>query len=117
MEVGHHQGMMENLYINVDNNSWEKVRSFKYLGSLFANQNSIPRGALLSSRLDSNNLKIKIYKIIIRAFPVVLHGYEKLGQLIRFVTSGGFFFLNYKSINVWEYTVKGRTNPVPCIDT
>ena len=58
----------------------KKVETFKYLGSLLTNQNSIPEEikcrlkagnscyysvkTLLSSRLHSKNLKIKIYKTI-----------------------------------------------------
>jgi hypothetical protein len=41
MEVGHHQGMMKNEHITVGSNPSEKVRTFKYLGSLLTNQNSI----------------------------------------------------------------------------
>ena len=41
MEVGRHRGMMANEYIAVDSYLYEKVKTFKYLGSLLANQNSI----------------------------------------------------------------------------
>ena len=67
-----------------------KVKTFKYLGSLLTNQNSIHEEIkfrfkagssyyysvqiTLSSQLLSNNLKIKIHKKII--LPVVLHGSE-----------------------------------------
>ena len=40
MEVGRSRGMMANEHIVVGN-SYEKVKTFKYLGSLLANQNSI----------------------------------------------------------------------------
>jgi hypothetical protein len=66
------------------------VEEFKYLGTTFTNQNSIPEGIksrlrsgnacyhsvlnLLSSRLLSKTLKIKIYKTII--LPLVLYGCE-----------------------------------------
>ena len=39
MEIGRHQGMMANEHIG--SNSYEKVKTFKYLGSLLTNQNSI----------------------------------------------------------------------------
>ena len=68
----------------------KKVKTFKYLGSLLTNQNSIQEEikcrlkvgnscyysvqTLLSSRLLSKNLKIKIYKTII--LPVLLYGCE-----------------------------------------
>ena len=64
------------------------LKTFKYFGSLLTNQNSIQEEikcrlkagnsccysvqTLLSSRLLSKNLKIKIYETII--LPVVLHG-------------------------------------------
>jgi hypothetical protein len=41
MEVGRHRGMMENEHISICSNSYEKVKSSKYLGSLLTNQNSI----------------------------------------------------------------------------
>ena len=74
--------------IMIGDNSYEKVKTFQYLGSLVTNQNSIHDKikcrlkagnscyysvqTLLSSRLLSENFKIKIYKSII--LPVVLNG-------------------------------------------
>ena len=88
MEIGRRRGMMENDHIPLGRNSYEKVKTFKYLGSLMTNQNSIQEKikcrlqagnscyysvqTLLSSRLLSKNLKIKIYKT--RILPVVLYG-------------------------------------------
>ena len=88
MEIGRHRGMIANEHIKIGSNSSEKIKSFKYLGSLLTNQNSIQEEikcklkagnscyysvqTLLSSRLLSKNLKIKIYKTII--LPVVKHG-------------------------------------------
>ena len=70
------------------NSTSERVEEFKYLGTTLTNQNSIveeiksrlrsrnacyhPVHNLLSSRLLSKNLKIKIYRTII--LPVVLYG-------------------------------------------
>ena len=34
MAVGRHRGMIANEHIRVDSNSYEKVKTFKYLGSL-----------------------------------------------------------------------------------
>ena len=72
---------MENENITVVNSWYEKVKTLKYLGSFLTNQNYIHKGkksrlkagnscyylvqTLLSSRLLSKNLKIKIYKTII----------------------------------------------------
>ena len=71
------RGMMANEHITVASNSYEKVNTFKYLGYLLTNQNSIHEEikciqagylryysdrTLSSSWLLSKNLKIKIYK-------------------------------------------------------
>jgi len=74
--------------MKIDNSSIERVEEFKYLGTMLTNQNSIHEEIkrrlklgsacyysvqnLLSSRLLSKNLKIKIYRTII--LPVVLYG-------------------------------------------
>ena len=83
--------MTANEHITVGSNCYEKVKTFKYLDSLLINQNYIHEEikcrlaaanscyyscyysvqTLLSSRLLSNNLKIKTYKTII--LPVVLY--------------------------------------------
>ena len=41
MEIGRHRGMIPNAHIKIGSNSYEKVKTFKYLGSLLTNQNSI----------------------------------------------------------------------------
>ena len=41
MEIGRHQGMRANAHFKIGSNSYEKVETFKYLGSLLTNQNSI----------------------------------------------------------------------------
>ena len=76
--------------MRIDNSIFERVEEFKYLGTTLTNQNSIPEEIknrlrsgnacyhsvqnLLSSRLLSKNLKIKIYRTII--LPIVLYGCE-----------------------------------------
>jgi len=76
--------------LRIDNSTFGRVEKFKYLGTTLTDQNSIAEeiksglrsgGAcyhsvqnLLSSRLLSKNLKIKIYRTII--LPVVLYGCE-----------------------------------------
>ena len=88
MEIGRHRGMITNEHIKIGSNSYERVKTFKYLGSLLTNRNSIQEGiksrlkagnsyyysvqTLLSSRLLSKNLKIKMCEVTI--FPVVLYG-------------------------------------------
>ena len=85
--------------IKIDNSSFEREEQFKYLGTTLTNQNSIQeeiksrlksRNAcyysvqnLLSSRLLSKNLKlkIKIYRTII--LPVVLYGCETWSLTLR----------------------------------
>ena len=41
MEIGRHRGVIANAHIKIGNYSYEKVETFKYLGSLLTNQNSI----------------------------------------------------------------------------
>ena len=41
LEIGRHRGIIANAHINLGSNSYEKVKTFKYLGSLLKNQNSI----------------------------------------------------------------------------
>ena len=97
METERNRGMTANEHIRIHSNSYEKEKSFIYLGSLVRNQNSIQDvlksrlkagdscyysvQTLLSSRLLSKNLKIKIYKTII--LPVVLYGCEAWSLTLR----------------------------------
>jgi hypothetical protein len=72
--------------VKIDNSSIESVEEFRYLGAMLTDQNSIQeeiksRLNLLSSRLLSKNLKIKICRTII--FPVVLYGCETLSLTLR----------------------------------
>ena len=77
--------------------SLDRVEEFKYLGTALTNQNSIAEKIksrlksgnacchsvqnLLSSRLLSKNLKIKIYRTVI--LPVVLYGCETWSLTLR----------------------------------
>jgi hypothetical protein len=83
--------------VKIDNRSIERVEDFKYLGTTITDQNSIQEEInnrlklgnacyysvqnLLSSRLLSKNLKIKIYRTII--MPVVLYGCETWSLIFR----------------------------------
>jgi len=83
--------------VKIDNNSIERVEEFKYLGMTLTDQNSIQEEIksrlelgntcyhlvqnLLSSRLLSKNLKIKIYRTLI--LPVVLYGCETWSLTLR----------------------------------
>ena len=90
MIMSRDQNAGQNHSVRIGNSTFERVEEFKYLGTTLTNQNSIPEEIknrlrsgnacyhtvqnLLSSRLLSKNLKIKIYRTII--LPVVLRGYE-----------------------------------------
>ena len=83
--------------MKTDNSSIERLEEFKYLGTTLTNQNSIQEEImsrlklgsacyysvqnLLSSRLLSKNLKIKIYRTII--LPIVLYGCETWSLTLR----------------------------------
>ena len=77
IEIGRHRSIIANEDIRVSSSPYEKVKTFKYLGSLVINQNSTEKvtcrlkagnscyysvQTLLSSRLLCKNLKIKICK-------------------------------------------------------
>jgi hypothetical protein len=88
--LSRHQNVGENRDIKIANRSFENVSHFKYLGTTVTNQNLIQEDlkrrlnsgnacchsvqTLLSSRLLSKNVKIRICKRII--LPVVLYGWE-----------------------------------------
>jgi len=83
--------------VRIDNSTFERVEEFKYLGKTLTNQNSITEEIkgrlrsgnacynsvqnLLSSRLLSKNLKIRIYRSII--LLVVLYGCETWSLTLR----------------------------------
>jgi hypothetical protein len=87
MLLTRHQNAGQNHNIKIGDRSFENVAKFKYFGTTVTNQNLIqeeirrlnPGNAcyhsvqnLLTSRLLSKNVKIRIYKTII--LPVVLYG-------------------------------------------
>jgi hypothetical protein len=90
MLLSRHQNVGRNRDIKISNRSFENVSQFKYLRETVTNPNLIQEEikrrlnsgnacyhsgqTLLSSRLLSKNLKIRIYKTII--LPVVLYGCE-----------------------------------------
>ena len=83
----------------MDNSTYERVEEFKYLGTTLTNQNSIAEEIknrlrsgnacyhsvqnLLSSRLLSKNVKIKIYIYRTIILPVVLYGCETWSLTLR----------------------------------
>ena len=90
MVMSRDQNAGQNHSVRIDNSTFEGVEESKYLGTTLTIQNSIREEIksrlrsgnacyhsvqnLLSSKLLSKNLKIKIYRTII--LPVVLYGYE-----------------------------------------
>ena len=97
MATSRDQNAERNQSVRIDNSIFERVEDFKYLGTTLTNQNSIPEEIksrlrsgnasyhsvqnFLSSRLLSENLKIKIYRTII--LPVVLYGCETWSLTLR----------------------------------
>jgi len=83
--------------VRIDNSTFERVEEFKYLGTTLTIQNCIREEIksrlrsgkacyhsvqnLLSTRLLSKKLKIKIYRTII--LPVVLYGCEAWSLILR----------------------------------
>jgi len=83
--------------VRIDNSTFKRVEEFKYLGTTLTNQNYIAEEIksrlrsgnacyhsvqnLLSSRMLSKNLKIKIYRTII--LPAVLYGCETWSRTLR----------------------------------
>jgi hypothetical protein len=85
--------------IKIANRWFENVSQFKYLGMTVTNQNLIQKEIkrrlnsgnacyhsmqnLLSSRLLSKNLKIRIYEYKTIILPVVLYGYKTWSLILK----------------------------------
>jgi hypothetical protein len=97
MLLSRHQNTGQNHNIKIGDGSFENVAQFKYLGTIVINQNLIGEEIkrilnsgnacyhsvqnLLYSRLQSKNVKIRIYKTII--LPVVLYGCKTWSLALR----------------------------------
>jgi hypothetical protein len=97
MLVPHEQNARQNQDIKIGNRPLENLSQFKYLETTVTNQNLIQDEIkkrqnssnacyhsgqnLLSSRMLSKNVKVKIYKNII--LPVVLYGCETWSLTVR----------------------------------
>jgi hypothetical protein len=86
----HRQNARQNHDINIANRCFENMTQLRYLGTTVTNLNLIQEKIkrrlnsvqnLLSSRLLSKNIKIRIYKTII--LPVVLYGCETWSLTLR----------------------------------
>ena len=97
MVMSRDQNAGRNHSVRINNSTFETVEEFKYLGTTLTQQNSIPEEIksrlklgnacyhsvqnLLSSRLLSKNLRIKIYRTMI--LSVVLYGCESWSLTLR----------------------------------
>jgi hypothetical protein len=97
MLVSRDQNAGQNREIKIGNRLFENVSQFRYLGTTVTNQNLIQEEIkrrlnsgnacyhsvqkLLSSRLLSKNVKVRIYKTII--LPVVLYGCETWSLTVK----------------------------------
>jgi hypothetical protein len=97
MLLSRHQNVGQTRDIKIASRSFENVAHFKYLGTTVTNQNLIEEEVkrrlnsdnacyhsvknLLSPRLLSKNLKIRLHKTII--LPVVLYGCETWSLTLR----------------------------------
>ena len=97
MVMSRDQNVGQNRSVRIDKNTFERVEEFKYLGAAFTILNSIREEIkfsrksgnacclsvqnLLSSRLLSRKLEIKIYRTI--NLPVVLYGCETSSLTLR----------------------------------
>jgi hypothetical protein len=95
--VSRDQNEGQNREIKIGNRKFENVSQFKYFGTTVTNQNLIQEEIkrrlnfgnacyhsvqnLLSSRLMSKNVKIRLYKTII--LPVILYGCETWSLTLR----------------------------------
>ena len=93
--------------MRINNSTFERVEEFKYLGTILTHKNSIPEEIksrlrlgnacylsvqnLLSSRLLSKTLKIKIYRTMI--LLVVLYGCEPWSLTLREERKTRVFFI------------------------
>ena len=101
--------------VRIDNSTFDRVEDFKYLGTTLTNQNSIVEEIksrlksgnacyhsvqnLLSSRLLSKNLKIKIYRTVI--LPVVLYGCGTWSLTLREERKLRLFLEQGVEENIW----------------
>ena len=97
MVMSRDQNAGRNHSVIINNSTFERMEEFKYLGTTLTHQNFIPEEIksrlrlgnacyhsvqnLLSSRLLSRNLKIKVYRTII--LPVVLYECETWSLTLR----------------------------------
>ena len=88
MEIGRHRGVIANAHIKIGSNSYEKVETFKHLGSLLTNQNSIQEE--IKCRLKAGRINLPLFSTVVPAVTFVflsrqlLQVFTKLSSFAQF---------------------------------
>ena len=106
MEIGRHRGMIVNAHINIGSNSYEKVKTFKYLSSLLKHQNSIQEEIKCRLKQEIHVIiQSKCFCLLrISKLKCIKQKYCKCICIILFYEQGaGLIFIRYKHVPCYMY--------------